>query len=66
LLAIGRHDQVAVLQVALLLLGFLRQDVAVISVVTLNLTRSGERETLLSAGISLHFWHFLFCLNCYY
>ena len=61
LLAVGGDDEVSVLQVALLLLGFLCQDVAVISVVALNLTRSGERETLLGSGISLYFWHFLFC-----
>ena len=46
------------LQVAFLLLSFLGQDVTVISVVTLNLTRSGEHEALLSTGIRLYFWHF--------
>ena len=46
------------LEVALLLLGLLRQDVTVISVVALNLTRSGEYEALLGTGISLYFWHF--------
>ena len=61
LLAVGGDDEVSVLQVALLLLGFLCQDVAVISVVTLNLTRSGEHKTLLGAGISLYFWHFFVC-----
>jgi len=58
LLAVGGDDEVSVLQVALLLLGFLCQDVAVISVVTLDLTRSGEHESLLCCGISLYFWHF--------
>ena len=65
MLAIGRHDQVAVLQVALLLLGFLRQDVAVVSVVSLDLTCTGERESLLGAGICLYFWHCFICLICY-
>ena len=50
-----------VVQVALLLLGLLRQNVTVVSVTSFDLTRSGERETLLGAGISLYFWHFL-CL----
>ena len=58
LLAIGGDDEVTVLQITLLLLGLLCQDVAVISVVTLNLTRSGEHKTLLGAGVSLYFWHF--------
>ena len=65
LLTVGSDDEVAVLQVAFLLLTFLGQDVAVISVMTLDLTRSGEHESLLCCGISLYFWHFLFCLNCY-
>lgn len=46
-------------EVALLLLGFLCQDVTVVSVMSFDLTRSGESETLLCAGISLYFWHFL-------
>ena len=50
-----------VVQVALLLLGLLRQNVTVVSVTSFDLTRSGEHETLLCAGISLYFWHFL-CL----
>jgi hypothetical protein len=33
----------------------------VISVVTLDLTRSGQHKTLLGAGISLYFWHFFVC-----
>ena len=46
-------------KVALLLLGLLGQDVTVISVVTLNLTGSGERKTLLCTRISLYFRHLL-------
>ena len=42
-------------QVALLLLGFLGQNVAVVSVVSLNLTCSGEGETLLGTGVCLYF-----------
>jgi hypothetical protein len=44
-------------QVALLLLGLLGQNVAVVSVISLNLTRTGERESLLGAGLCLYFWH---------
>ena len=40
-------------KVALLLLGLLGQNVTVISVVTLNLTGSGERKTLLCTRMSL-------------
>ena len=61
LLAVCCLYEVRLLQVALLFLTFLSQDVTVISVVTLNLTRSGEHKTLLCSGISLYFWHFLFC-----
>ena len=46
-------------KVAILLLGLLGQDVTVISVVTLNLTGSGERKTLLCTRISLYFRHLL-------
>ena len=48
-------------QISLLLLGLLGQDVAVISVVTLNLAGSGEGESLLCTGVSLYFWHFFVC-----
>ena len=50
-------------EVTLLLLGLLGQDVTVISVVTLDLTCSGECETLLGTGISLYFRH-LVNWNC--
>ena len=45
-------------QISLLLLCFLSQDVTVVSVMSLNLTCSGEAETLLCSGICLYFWHF--------
>ena len=45
-------------QITLLLLGLLCQNVAVVSVMSLNLTCSGERESLLRAGVCLNFWHF--------
>lgn len=49
-------------EVALLLLRLLRENVTVVSVASFNLTRSGEHKTLLCAGISLNFWHFLLIL----
>ena len=52
------------LKVAFLLFGLLGQDVTVVSVTSFDLTRSGEREMLLGAGISLYFWHFLLFVCC--
>ena len=49
-------------KISLLLLGLLGEDVAVVSVMSLDLTRSGQRESLLGAGICLNFWHFLVSL----
>lgn len=49
-----------VVEVALLFLSLLRQNVTVISVTTLNLTRSGKGEPLFGTGISLYFWHFCY------
>ena len=57
------HDS-NVVEVAFLLFGLLGQDVTVVSVTSFDLTRSGERETLLGAGISLYFWHFLLFVCC--
>ena len=51
------HNDSAVVEVALLLLCFLCQDVAVVGVMALYLASSGERESLLRAGVSLYFWH---------
>ena len=44
-------------EVTLLLLSLLRENVTVESVLSLDLTGSGERETLLSTRISLYFRH---------
>ena len=59
LLYVGTVHDGHVVEVALLLLGLLGQNVTVISVVTLNLTGSGERKTLLCTRISLYFRHLL-------
>jgi len=62
LLHVLGHNDSAVVEVALLFLCLLRQDVAVVGVVTLYLAGSGESESLLCAGVSLYFWHFfVFC-----
>ena len=45
-------------EVSLLLLGLLRQDVAVVSVLSLDLTCSGKGKPFFGTGISLYFWHF--------
>lgn len=55
-------NQRGVVQNALALLRLLRQDVAVISVLTLDLSRAGEREALLGRGIGLYFRHFFMYL----
>ena len=64
LLHVRAVNESHMVKVALLLLGLLGQDVTVISVVTLNLTGSGERKTLLCTRISLYFWHFLLLFYC--
>ena len=46
-------------EVALLLLRLFGENVAVESVLSLDLTRSGECEALLSTGISLYLRHLL-------
>ena len=55
-------DHRYVRQIALLLLGLLRQDVTLVSVFTLNFTRPGKSESFFGTGISLYLWHFVFCL----
>ncbi len=50
-------------QITLLLLGFLCQDVAVVSVMSLDLTCTGETKSLLCTGICLLFWHFFINLK---
>ena len=45
-------------EVSLLLLCLLSQNVTVVSVMTLDLTRTGECESLLCTGVCLYFWHF--------
>ena len=44
-------------EVPFLLLGLLREDVAVVSVLPLDLSRSGKREALFGTGVGLKFCH---------
>ena len=49
-------------EVSLLLLGLLGEDVALESVLSLDLSCSGKGEPLFGTGISLNLGHFLKCL----
>jgi hypothetical protein len=44
-------------EIPLLLLGLLRENVAVISVLSLDLSRSGKRETLFGTGVGFELCH---------
>ena len=45
------------IEVPLLFCGFLGEDVAVVSVLPLDLSRSGKRETLFGTGVGLKLCH---------
>ena len=45
-------------EIPLLLLGLLRENVAVVSVLSLDFSRSGKRETLFGTGVGLKLCHF--------
>jgi hypothetical protein len=59
------HDGL-VHQITLLLLCFLRQNVTVVSVMSLDLTCPGEAKSLFRTGVGLYFWHFFFYLMVIY
>ena len=46
-----------VVKISLLLLGLLGEDVAVVSVLPLDLSRSGKRETLFGTGVGFELCH---------
>ena len=50
-----------VVEISLLLLGLLCENVAVISVLSLDLSRSGKREALFGTGVGLILCHFFVC-----
>ena len=49
-------------QVAFLLFSLLRQNVTLVSVLTLDFTGSGKRKTLFCTGVRFYLWHFV--INC--
>jgi len=49
-------------QVAFLLFSLLRENVTLVSVLTLDFTGSGKRETLFCTGVRFYLWHFV--INC--
>ena len=56
-------DNCEMIEVSLALLSFLGEDVAVVSVLPLNLARSGKRKTLFGTGVGFKLWHFCKNLN---
>ena len=44
-------------QISLLLFGLFGENVALVSVFSLDFSRSGKRETLFRTGVGLHLWH---------
>ena len=59
LIAVGLVHQSNVVEVAFLLLRFLRQDVTVKGMLSFQFSRSGKSKSLFGTGIRLYFWHFL-------
>ena len=55
---INAVDESGVVKIAFSLLAFLGQDVAMISMLPLQMAAAGYLETLLGSGLGLHFWHF--------
>ena len=47
-----------VVEIAFLLLRLLGENVAVISMSSLDLSRTGKREALFGTGVGLNLWHF--------
>ena len=58
LLQVATIHECLVNKISLLLLCLLGKNMTVESVTTLDLTSTGERDSLLCAGICLLFWHF--------
>ena len=52
---IGKDGEMV--KISLLLLGLLGEDVAVVSVLPLDLSRSGKRETLFGTGVGFKLCH---------
>ncbi len=56
-LLVNRCYESDVSQISLLLFGLLGEDVALVSMLSLNFSRSGKRKTLFRTGVGLHLWH---------
>lgn len=67
LLYVGFVYESGVVEVALALLRLFGEDVAVVGVLTLDLPRAGESETLLAGTVGFHFGHdsLLFSSCCF-
>ena len=56
---VGIVYQSHVNKISFLLFSLLSQDVTVISMFSLNFTRSGKSESFFGTGVSFNFWHFV-------
>lgn len=56
-------NQAEVREVSFLLLGFLCQDVAFESVLSLDFSGAGKGKPFLRCGICLNLWHFFILIN---
>jgi hypothetical protein len=65
LLEVAAIDDSLMNQITFLLLCLLGENVAVVSVMSLDLTSSGETESLLGTGVCFNFWHFFIDLVIY-
>ena len=62
---VGLVHKSEVVKISLLFLGLLCQDVAVVSMLSFQLTCSGKGEPFFGTGISFYFWHFLLLFDVY-
>ena len=62
-LDINTVNKCEMVKISLLLLGLLGEDVAVVSVLPLDFSRSGKRETLFGTGVGLKLCHFTKIFN---
>ena len=54
---VNLFDDSEMVEIPLLLLGLLGEDVAVVSMLPLDFSRSGKRETLFGTGVGLELCH---------
>lgn len=63
-LHVGRVNDCRVSQITFTLLAFFSQNVTLVSVLTFNLARSGERKPFLCSRFGLYFWHDYYLWVC--